>query len=129
MRIVFPQLPLAGICAAWIGLHAVTAANPQVAAAASSSSSAPKAAPAASSSATLKSSAGPWVLYAPRFSGDTVLLDGKGQEAHVWTGGAPGAQSARLQPDGSILRLASMRSLPATFAGVNIEGGRLQRFS
>lgn len=127
MRIVFSKLPLAGICAVLTSLHALAAADPQVAAATPAVATSTKGATAPT--AKMESSTGPWVLYAPRYSEETVLLDAKGNEAHVWTSGAPGVQSARLNADGSILRLAKVPSVPQTFASARIEGGRLQRFS
>lgn len=69
-----------------------------------------------------------YVLVAPRHSSEVVLLDGKGQEAHVWASNCKGTGGARVLPDGSLLRLARA-PLPPPFNQFGIEGGRLQHIS
>ncbi|WP_009961184.1 hypothetical protein [Verrucomicrobium spinosum] len=66
-----------------------------------------------------------WVLVTPRHAKETVLLDSHGKEAHVWPANCEAAGSARLHPDGSILRLGRM-PLPAPFDKSGLRGGRLQ---
>ncbi|WP_256200584.1 hypothetical protein [Verrucomicrobium spinosum] len=66
-----------------------------------------------------------WVLVTPRHAKETVLLDSHGKEAHVWPANCEAAGSARLHPDGSILRLGRM-PLPAPFDKAGLRGGRLQ---
>lgn len=66
------------------------------------------------------------VLVTPLKSKETVLVDGKGKEVHIWTSAYEAAAGARLLPDGSILRIAVEK--PAkTFRTTGLQGGRLQR--
>lgn len=66
------------------------------------------------------------VLVTPLKSKETVLVDGKGKEVHVWTSAYEAAAGARLLPDGSILRMAVEK--PAkTFRTTGLQGGRVQR--
>jgi hypothetical protein len=69
-----------------------------------------------------------YTLVVPRFSTDTILLDGSGRPAHVWPSASRGGSSARMLPDGSLLRLASS-PLPAPFNQLGVSGGRLQHIA
>ncbi|WP_038167648.1 hypothetical protein [Verrucomicrobium sp. BvORR106] len=69
-----------------------------------------------------------YTLVVPRFSTQTLLLDGRGREVHTWPGTTSGGESARMLSDGSLLRLAST-PLSAPFNQLGVSGGRLQHIA
>jgi hypothetical protein len=66
-----------------------------------------------------------WILLAPRFGKETLLLDTKGRLRHTWKSEASNGGGARLLPDGAVMRVIDMAK-EKTFQGVGLVGGGVE---
>lgn len=66
-----------------------------------------------------------WLLLAPRFGKETLLLDTQGKLRHTWKSEANNGGGARLLSDGAVLRVIDMAK-EKTFQKVGLVGGGLE---
>jgi hypothetical protein len=65
------------------------------------------------------------LLITPIKSRETLLVNGAGEDIHIWKSDYEAAAGARLMPDGRILRIA-VEPLAKTFRTTGLAGGRIQ---
>ena len=69
-------------------------------------------------------------MFAPHGTSDSFLVDTNNQILHTWTGGGNPGNGAYLNPDGTLIRMINVASVPGTTTPqVGGRGGRIQKLA